>query len=86
MTSENLVLTLYWRGLNNLGRDPIFKSRDHKTNKCLERNMCEHPKHYLTKVSKNVMDTVVCDTSAVDNGLFFNPGTTCRFGCDKGTF
>ena len=47
----------------------------------LERNMCEHPKHYLSKISSKVGDTIVCDTTAQGGGFFFQAGTTCSFNC-----
>ena len=50
----------------------------------LERNMCEHPKHYLSKISSKVGDTIVCDTTAQGGGFFFQAGTTCSFNCSKG--
>ena len=46
--------------------------------------MCEHPKHYLSKISTAVGNSIVCDTDAQQGGFFFQAGTTCRFNCSKG--
>jgi len=52
---------------------------------CIKRDMCEHPKHYLSKISTAMGNSIVCDTDAQHGGFFFQAGTTCRFNCSKVT-
>ena len=47
--------------------------------------MCENPKDYLARMTSEASNTIVCDTQAQHNGLFYAKGTMCRFeNCDKG--
>merc|ERR1712083_25013 len=52
---------------------------------CIKRNMCEHPKHYLTKLPSSLHDKIVCDAEAQHGGLFLEAETSCRFNCGKVT-